>query len=124
MTHSQIEEQDIIDLYLMRQLSPEVQAEFERHFFACPDCLDRLESGRDAIAAIREGCAGGISSTRRRLLPIWAVAAGVVLATLSVTLVRRTVPPPVRPPAVPIEPAASTGPLPVVEIQSYRTGSA
>ncbi len=127
MTHPQIEEQDIVDLYLLRQLPPAVQAEFEQHYYACRECLDRLESSRKIITAIWDALAekSGASLMSRRLFskwPIWAAAAGLVLAALSVTLLRRHVPPPSTPlTARVVQPPA---PLPVVDLASYRGGAA
>ena len=43
MNHIDIEEQHVIDLYLMGKLPAEEAARFEEHYLSCPECLDRLE---------------------------------------------------------------------------------
>jgi Putative zinc-finger len=42
MDHQYIEEHNLADRYLTRQLSPDERARFEEHFVDCPECLDRL----------------------------------------------------------------------------------
>ncbi|HXU30697.1 MAG TPA: zf-HC2 domain-containing protein [Thermoanaerobaculia bacterium] len=42
MTHADIEERQIIDLYVMGKLPPEEAESFEDHYLDCPQCLDRL----------------------------------------------------------------------------------
>jgi Putative zinc-finger len=43
MDHTYIEEQQIVDRYVMGKLPPEEAGRFEEHFLSCPECLDRLD---------------------------------------------------------------------------------
>ena len=40
--------------YLARELSPELEVEFDRHLAACPSCVNYLESYRRTVALGRE----------------------------------------------------------------------
>ena len=136
MTHSQIEEHNIIDRYLMRQLPAESETAFVDHYLACPQCVEKLEAGRETLAAIREACAGGLPErlgARRRgrqfiLAPAWGLAALLVVAGVWVGVVRR--PSPGRPEnqsrgaARRAAESSAAGGLPVVALDSYRTGAA
>jgi hypothetical protein len=64
MNHTEIEERQIAELYLMGKLPPEEAATFEEHYLSCQECLDRLElaesmergfkraAGQDAARAV------------------------------------------------------------------------
>lgn len=68
MDHTDIENRQIVDRYVMGKLPPDEAANFEEHYLSCPECLDRLEvaesmqrgfqraAGRDAarVAAARQ----------------------------------------------------------------------
>jgi hypothetical protein len=43
MNHTYIEEQDLVDRYVMGKLSPAEAERFEEHYLSCPECLDRLD---------------------------------------------------------------------------------
>lgn len=58
MDHQYIEEHNLADRYLTRNLPPDERARFEEHFVDCPECLDRLalaemfrESSQETAAA-------------------------------------------------------------------------
>ncbi|HYM13448.1 MAG TPA: hypothetical protein VEU62_22100 [Bryobacterales bacterium] len=98
MTHSQIEAQEIIELYLLKRLAGEVQAEFEEHFLSCPECLEQLEGEQESIDTIRETCAafpfdvGGKRSRAWRFwlpVPAWGAALAVGVVALCVIVVSR-----------------------------------
>ena len=120
MTHSQIEQQDIIDRYLVRKLSPDVEAEFEDHYVACPECVDKLQLERQAIAIISETFAeGGTEPAGRRFffpLSAWGLAAALSAVAVYVTAARRA-------PTPQVESPRSALSLPVVELESYRAGA-
>lgn len=42
MNHTEIEERQIAELYLMGKLPPEEAASFEEHYLSCQECLDQL----------------------------------------------------------------------------------
>lgn len=126
MTHSDIERQDIIDLYLLGRLTPELQAEFEEHFLTCRDCVAKLEANKENIAAIQEAFAGqeeGRSPAGWRFLiplPAWGLAAAVATLAVYLTIVDRATPPPPRVESQRVAQRSSPEELPVVELQSYR----
>lgn len=136
MIHSQMEAQEIIELYLLGRLTPEAQSEFEEHFLSCPECLVKLEEEHDSIDAIREACAAvpfepaekrSRASARWRFwlpLPAWGAALALGAAVVCVTVISR--PRPDVPPGQASHRAASPAPaaLPVVALESYRDGTA
>ena len=87
MTHSQIEQHDIVDRYLAGRLPPEAQSEFEDHFLACPHCLGKLEHDSGPVAAIVAACANPQSAPLS--LPAWGLSAALVAIALLVTTVAR-----------------------------------
>jgi hypothetical protein len=122
MTHTQIEEQDIVDRYLLKRLTPEVEAEFEEHYLGCRHCLNQLENSRETMQAVR---GAGVEEVPARRLPGWlmpvpalGLAAAMAMAVIYVS-VRRPAPAPVEPRAS-APPAAARAP--VIELQSYRSG--
>ncbi len=106
MTHSEIEAQDVLDRYLMRRLPEEVAEEFEAHYLACWQCLEKLEAGRDGIAAIREASTGelrvrrGKKSREWRFVPApaWGLAALLAVAGVWAVAVWRQAPKPLETP--------------------------
>jgi hypothetical protein len=113
MTHAEIEDQEIIDRYLLRKLPGEVQERFEQHFLACADCLEKLESSRPAlvlIAASRDS-----APPRWFAAPSWGMAAMLALAVW-VTAGRAPVPPAPAPASV------AAAPEPAIELSTFRGG--
>ena len=117
MTHAEIEEQDIIDGYLLGKLAAETQEQFELHFLTCVECLERLETGRSAVALIAAACEGERPAGPRWLWsPAFAVAAVIVMAVW-VTVGRAPSPPAAQPGRPPAGAA-----LPVIELSTVRSG--
>lgn len=113
MTHADIETQEIIDRYLLGKLPSELQEQFEQHFLACADCLEKLESSRPALGLI---AASRVSPRPRWFTaPAWGMAAMIALAVW-VTAGRAPVPPAPAPAGV--EAALE----PVIELSTFRGG--
>src|SRR5262245_60264494 len=53
MDHPFIEEHNTPYLYLLGKLPSEEQGNFEDHFIACPECLNRLETTENFIASLK-----------------------------------------------------------------------
>ena len=53
MDHEEIDEQHIIERFVMGKLSPETEARFEEHFLTCEACVERLELAERFHAALR-----------------------------------------------------------------------
>jgi hypothetical protein len=83
MDHRYIEENQIADRYVMRQLDAGEQAGFEEHFLDCPECLDRIEVARAMRNAMRDMAA---VPRRRSWLNLVAAAAALILLAPSALL--------------------------------------
>jgi hypothetical protein len=113
MTHAEIEDQEIIDRYLLRKLPGEVQERFEQHFLACVECLEKLESSRPAVGLIT---ASRVSARPRWFAaPAWGVAAMIAVAVW-VTAGRAPGPPVTAPATI------EASPEPVIELSTFRGG--
>lgn len=105
MDHAEIEERQIVHLYLQGKLSPEEEDRFEEHYLDCPDCLAELQAteslhrglqGLAAREATRQVVArAGLLAGAARLLRsrgFWLGAALVLIALLpTVSLWRQVV---------------------------------
>jgi len=54
MTHPRIDEEQILDRYLVGRLSAEEEALFEEHLFECADCLEKVRWGEELRRGLRE----------------------------------------------------------------------
>ncbi len=104
MNHQDIEQNQVVDRYLMGKLPPAETTAFEEHYLHCQDCLDQLElteklwrglkreAARDAERALASRQLGILAwlarHSRRRQLSL-VVAALLVVAVLPVGLVYR-----------------------------------
>jgi hypothetical protein len=124
MTHTEIEQGDIVERYLLGRLSPDQEAEFEEHYLGCADCCERLKEDRRVIGLVRSGASGWErrGSLRRfwaAPAPAWGLAAALGAAAVYVSVV---LPPSVvRTPQAPAVQSAQSG-RPVVELSAYRAG--
>lgn len=57
MNHQEIENDDVVERYLLGQLSPDAAERFEAHYLGCQDCLDRLELAEALIAGAKTAAA-------------------------------------------------------------------
>lgn len=53
MDHDRIDREKIIDRYLVGELSPEDEARFEEHLFACAACLEKVQWGEELRRGLR-----------------------------------------------------------------------
>ncbi len=93
LDHATIDEEQLVDRYLMGRLPREEEERFERHYLSCPRCLEQLELGENLLSGLRHaaaqdveraGLAAALQLAFRRLgrwrLPLAAlVAAGLLL---------------------------------------------
>lgn len=75
MDHLRIEEENLIERYLMGQLAAPVAEELEAHYFDCPHCLEQLELGRTLYLGLQEIAAEKAAETEARTLAAHAVLA-------------------------------------------------
>jgi len=50
MDHETVVRQNISERYLLAELEPELQDEFEEHFFNCPECARDVRAGSELVA--------------------------------------------------------------------------
>jgi anti-sigma factor RsiW len=97
MTHPAIDDQQVIERYVLGQLPPQEVAAFELHFLSCPACLDQLEAverlhgGLRGVAAEEVASSLGLLALGAWLRRFWAVGALVAaLALLPAALLWRS----------------------------------
>lgn len=74
MNHTEIEEQQTVDLYLMGKLPAEEAARFEEHYLSCPECLDRLEEAESLQRGFKRAAGQDVArqaATRQLALLAW-----------------------------------------------------
>ncbi len=64
--HKKIEQEEIVERYVMRQLSEEEEAAFEEHFFGCDECFEKVKFTEKAIAGIRAAAKEGLLEEKSR----------------------------------------------------------
>lgn len=134
MNHQQIEEEDIIDRYLIRKLPPELESEFEDHFLNCPECTDKLERSREAVFLLAESRAAEHPAAARTQpgkepsllipLPAWGLALALSVVAIFISMNRTPVGPEREARRANADQAApaQVAPAPVVQLDSYRAG--
>ena len=50
MDHEMVVREKMTEKYLLEELDPELQSEFEEHFFDCPECALDVRAGSDFVA--------------------------------------------------------------------------
>ena len=74
MNHTEIEERQLVELYLMGKLPPEEAAGFEEHYLSCQECLDRLETAESMERGFKRAAgqdAARVAATRQIALLAW-----------------------------------------------------
>ncbi|HEX5718275.1 MAG TPA: hypothetical protein VF179_19090 [Thermoanaerobaculia bacterium] len=74
MDHTEIEERQIPELYLMGKLPPEEAAGFEEHYLHCQECLDRLELAESMERGFKRAAgqdAARVAATRQIAVLAW-----------------------------------------------------
>lgn len=91
MDHATIEEQSLIERYHQGDLTPEVEARFEAHFMACPQCQFELEVARGMRVGLRtmaaEDAAGAMAAAQLGVLAWLARRSRGMQAVLLLTAV-------------------------------------
>jgi hypothetical protein len=133
MDHQQIAEADIIDRYLIENLHPELEAEFEAHFLACPECIAELESSRQTVSLLREAHAGRYVASGQKhpkprrdfWIPLPALGMALALGAIAIFISANRMPQAPNgqtvTPGRPL-PVASQPSLTVVQLESNRSG--
>jgi hypothetical protein len=74
MDHTEIEERQIAELYLMGKLPPGEAAGFEEHYLSCQECLDRLELAESMDRGFKRTAgqdAARVAATRQIAVLAW-----------------------------------------------------
>ena len=98
MTHQEIQEGEIIERYVRRQLAPDERRAFQEHYFACEECFEQAQTLTRFVAGVRQAARKGVlaeTATQKRAWwaslssPLLAVAAALVLAVVFSWLILR-----------------------------------
>jgi hypothetical protein len=102
MTHQEIEQKEIIELYVSDRLGHEERTAFEEHFFACDECFEKVQMTERFVAGVRYGAQAGLLEGVESVAPRWpawlkpafaaAAAACLLLAVALVWLVIYRIP--------------------------------
>ncbi|MFL6292634.1 MAG: hypothetical protein ACJ759_17205, partial [Thermoanaerobaculia bacterium] len=74
MNHTETEERQIAELYLMGKLPAEEAAGFEEHYLHCQECLDRLELAESMERGFKRAAgqdAARVAATRQIAVLAW-----------------------------------------------------
>jgi hypothetical protein len=74
MNHTDVEEQNLVDRYVMGKLSADEAERFEDHYLSCPECLDRLELAESMQRGFRRAAgqdAARLATARQLALVAW-----------------------------------------------------
>jgi len=97
MTHQEIIDREIVEQYVLDQLSAGDRRIFQEHFFECDDCFQQAHNLSENVTRVRYAAAqGALAAEERRkaaasfswLRPVLAfsVGAGILLAALALAL--------------------------------------
>lgn len=64
MMHTRIEQEEIVERYARKQLTPEEQQAFEEHFFGCEECFQKLQEMERFLAGVRDAGERGLLNER------------------------------------------------------------
>jgi len=79
MDHTYIEENQVVDRYVMGKLPPDEAGRFEDHYLSCPECLDRLELAESLQRGFKRmaGQEAAVLATARQLAVVaWLARLG------------------------------------------------
>ena len=92
MDHVRIEDDNLIERYLLGQLAAAEVARFEDHYLDCPECLEKLEFSRRLRDGLKEVAAEDGAQLARTAVLAWllrrgrAFQAGMVVALLTLAV--------------------------------------
>jgi tetratricopeptide (TPR) repeat protein len=121
MTCEDVSASEIVEKYLLGQLSDDVRDSFEQHYFECARCFGVLQTFREVQAELARTRAEHVAVPKRSWVWQWAwvPALAIVLLAVSVAVWQPPIPEtsgpssentqpapaPVRPPAEPVKPS-------------------
>src|SRR5688572_25038076 len=70
MTHQQIQDNEVIEQYVLQKLSPAERQAFQEHYFECDECFDQVNTATHFIAGVRESAtSGALAADRAPVVP-------------------------------------------------------
>lgn len=60
MNHQEIEENEIVERYVLHQLAADERRAFQEHYFACDECFEKARMKARFIAGVRGECRSGV----------------------------------------------------------------
>jgi len=88
--HPQIENEEIIERYVRRQLSVQERQAFEEHFMGCDECFEKLQTMEQFVAGIHDAAIRGMFEDAGTAVPrrsdLWFKWAFAATATAAVIL--------------------------------------
>ncbi len=90
MTHQEVQQGEIVERYVRRQLTPDERCAFQEHYFACEECFEQAQTTARFIVGVRQAAQKGWL-TESGAEPWWAAlfrpALGFAVATALVLAV-------------------------------------
>lgn len=74
MDHTYVEENQVVERYVMGRLPPEEAARFEEHYLSCPECLDQIDLAESMDRGFKRAAgqdAARLAATRQLALVAW-----------------------------------------------------
>ena len=104
MNHQQIQEDEVIEQYVLQKLPPAERQAFQEHYFVCDECFEQVNTAARFIAGVRQASESGVlAADPARAVPFptrspravitpgwapnWAMAALAACLLVSFTLV-------------------------------------
>lgn len=87
MNHTEIEDGQIAERYLMGKLAPEEAARFEEHYLSCQECLDRLELSESMERGFKRAAgqdAARLAATRQLSVLAWLTRRRLAVLAMAV----------------------------------------
>jgi len=88
--HSRIEQEEIVERYARKQLTPKERLAFEEHFFGCDECFQKLQEMQQFLAGMRDAGERGLLNEKaaaeglsRWFLPALAATCAALLGAAS-----------------------------------------
>src|SRR5688572_11648505 len=70
MTHQQIQDNEVIEQYVLQKLSPAERQAFQEHYFECDECFAQVNTATRFIAGVRQSAkSGALAADRAAVVP-------------------------------------------------------
>lgn len=71
MTHQEIQEGEIIERYVLRQLAPDERRAFQEHYFECEECFEQAQTMAGVAASVRQTSRQGLLAESAAEPVVW-----------------------------------------------------